>query len=98
MTRISSRVVWRHAAVLVAVLAAPAAIVFAEASPAASLQPPGWDAGIRLREARDLNADAHVVEINLEARLETVEVAPGQKVEAWTYDGGIPGPLIRVTV
>jgi FtsP/CotA-like multicopper oxidase with cupredoxin domain len=50
---------------------------------------------IRLTEARDLNPDPKVVEINLTARLASVEVAPGKKVNAWTYDGGLPGPLIR---
>jgi FtsP/CotA-like multicopper oxidase with cupredoxin domain len=27
-----------------------------------------------------------------------VEIAPGVAVDAWTYDGGIPGPLIRARV
>jgi FtsP/CotA-like multicopper oxidase with cupredoxin domain len=58
----------------------------------------GWQGAARLAEAPDINPDPHVVEINLEARLATVEVAPGQRVEAWTYNGGIPGPLIRVNV
>src|SRR5262249_4894259 len=40
----------------------------------------------------------HVVEINLDARVAKVEIAPGQIVEAYTYDGGLPGPLIRVKV
>jgi len=63
-----------------------------------SLEPAGWDAGVKLPEAVDLNPDPHVVEINLEAKLSQVEVAPGARVEAWTYDGGIPGPLIRARV
>ena len=25
-------------------------------------------------------------------------MAPGKRVEAWTYNGGIPGPLMRVQV
>ena len=53
---------------------------------------------IRLAEARDLNPDPQIVEINLTAKLATVEVAPGKKVTAWTYDGGLPGPLIRGNV
>ena len=38
------------------------------------------------------------MEIDLTARLADVEVAPGKIVKAWTYDGGIPGPLIRAHV
>jgi len=60
-----------------------------------SLAPPGWDAGLKLAVARDTNPDPHIVEIDLTARIGAVEVAPGKVVQAWTYDGGIPGPLIR---
>ena len=62
------------------------------------LQPEGWDAGLKLAEAPDGNPDPRVVEIDLEARVARVEIAPGQSVEAWTYNGGVPGPLIRVRV
>ncbi len=82
------------AALLLSCAAAPA---LAQSAPA-SLQPPGWDSGLKLREAPDLNPDPHVVEINLEARVARVEVAPGVAADAWTYNGGIPGPLIRVHV
>lgn len=61
-------------------------------------QPEGWDAGLELRAAVDINPDPRVVEINLQARVARVELAPGHSVDAWTYDGGIPGPLIRVRV
>src|SRR5262245_39442109 len=61
-----------------------------------SLQPEGWDRGIALAQVSDLNPDPHVVEVNLDARVAPVEIAPGQRVNAWTYNGGIPGPLIRV--
>jgi FtsP/CotA-like multicopper oxidase with cupredoxin domain len=63
-----------------------------------SLQPAGWDHDLKLREAVDRNPDPHVVEINLDARIAPVEVAPGVRADAWTYDGGIPGPLIRAHV
>jgi FtsP/CotA-like multicopper oxidase with cupredoxin domain len=63
-----------------------------------SLQPHGWSANLKLPELVDLNPDPQVLEINLEARLAQVEYAPGQRVEAWTYNGGIPGPLIRLRV
>jgi FtsP/CotA-like multicopper oxidase with cupredoxin domain len=63
-----------------------------------SLQPSGWDRDLRLREAVDLNAAPHVVEIKLVARRATVEISPGQPIDAWTYDGELPGPLIRTQV
>jgi FtsP/CotA-like multicopper oxidase with cupredoxin domain len=63
-----------------------------------SLAPAGWDAGLRLTEARDTNPDPRVVETDLTARIAEVEVGPGQRVRAWTYDGTIPGPLIRARV
>jgi len=63
-----------------------------------SLQPEGWDAGLALRTAVDINSDPKIVEINLTARIARVEIADGRTVEAWTYDGGLPGPLIRVRV
>ena len=61
---------------------------------AQSLAPPGWDASLKLNESADLNPDPKVVEVNLTARLAEVEIAPGKRVQAWTYDGGLPGPLI----
>jgi hypothetical protein len=65
------------------------------ARPAESLVPEGWDSDIRLTEAKDLNADPRIVEVNLMAKTASVEVAPGRRATAWTYDGGLPGPLIR---
>ena len=66
----------------------------ASAGPA-SLAPTGWDTDVRLGEAQDLNPDPKILEINLTAKQASVEVAPGKRVNAWTYDGGLPGPLIR---
>lgn len=48
--------------------------------------------------ATDLNPDPHILEINLTTELAQVEISPGRRVEAWTYNGSIPGPLIRLTV
>ena len=39
-----------------------------------------------------------MLEIDLTARLADVELAPGVRVKAWTYDGLLPGPFIRATV
>jgi FtsP/CotA-like multicopper oxidase with cupredoxin domain len=70
----------------------------AVAQPGTSLAPAGWDDTIKLKEAVDRNPDPNIVEIDLEARIAEVEVAPGKVVRAWTYDGGLPGPLIRTKV
>jgi FtsP/CotA-like multicopper oxidase with cupredoxin domain len=61
------------------------------------LAPPEWDAALKLPEPRDLNPDPQILEITLTAKLADVEVA-GTKIRAWTYDGGLPGPLIRARV
>lgn len=65
----------------------------AQAPARTSYAPAGWDDGAKLREAVDTNPDPNVVEVNLTAKLAEVEVAPGKKVTAWTYDGGLPGHL-----
>ena len=61
---------------------------------AQSLQPAGWDAELKRPEAADTNPDPKIVEITLESRVASVEVA-GVRTNAWTYNGGLPGPLIR---
>lgn len=63
-----------------------------------TIQPEGWDDQFKLAEAVDTNPDPHVVEVNLLAGIAQVEYSPGQFIDAWTYNGGIPGPLIRVNV
>jgi FtsP/CotA-like multicopper oxidase with cupredoxin domain len=73
-------------------------IALALATLLTSLQPAGWDKDVRLPEAVDRNPDPHIVEIDLDARIAPVEIAPGVRVDAWTYNGSIPGPLIRVHV
>lgn len=65
---------------------------------AISLAPSGWDADIRLAEPVDLDPDPRVLAINLTAKVASVEVAPGKRVTAWTYDGSLPGPFIRARV
>ena len=60
--------------------------------------PVGWQGPARLVEAPDLNPDPRVVEVTLDARVATVETAPGHRFEAFTYNGTLPGPLIRVRV
>ncbi len=65
---------------------------------AQSFAPAGWDAGLPLAEVPDLNPDPTIVEVNLTAKLADVEVSPGKRVHAWTYNGAIPGPLIKTRV
>src|SRR5688572_24714260 len=62
---------------------------------AQSLQPAGWDANLKLADAIDTNPDPNIVEITLDARVEPLEIVPGIRTNAWTYNGGLPGPLIR---
>ncbi|MGB3966708.1 MAG: multicopper oxidase family protein [Planctomycetota bacterium] len=40
---------------------------------------------------------AQVVEVNLTAAPGTTQVAPGVSVNAWLYNGSMPGPTVRVT-
>jgi FtsP/CotA-like multicopper oxidase with cupredoxin domain len=61
-------------------------------------QPLGWADEIALPAAIDLNPDPHVLEVNLEAKVAHLEIKPGVVSELWTYDGGLPGPLLRAKV
>ena len=61
-------------------------------------QPPGWDDAIRLPVATDLNADPSVVELNLEAHVAQISLVPGGPTPMWTYNGQVPGPMIRARV
>ncbi|WP_437612094.1 multicopper oxidase family protein [Sorangium sp. So ce834] len=61
-------------------------------------QPEGWDSAVALRPARDRDARPEVVEVDLTARVEEVEIVPGKRTPTWTYDGGLPGPLIHAKV
>jgi FtsP/CotA-like multicopper oxidase with cupredoxin domain len=87
--------IWRA---MTLICAAVACAHVAAAAQAPSFAPAGWDSGLALAEARDRNPDPAIVEVDLTARLADVDVAPGKHVSAWTYDGGIPGPLIRARV
>src|SRR5687767_11754928 len=60
--------------------------------------PAGWSDGLKLNELLDTNPDPRIVEVTLTAELVEVEVAPGKRVHAWTYNGGLPGPLIKARV
>jgi FtsP/CotA-like multicopper oxidase with cupredoxin domain len=72
-----------------------ALLLIATSVEAQSLQPTGWDAGVKLADAVDSNPNPKIVEVTLESRLASLEIEPGIRTEAWTYNGGLPGPLIR---
>ncbi|MCC6646359.1 MAG: multicopper oxidase family protein [Polyangiaceae bacterium] len=59
---------------------------------------PALDAEVRLTEARDLSPDPRVVEVELEAKVSLHTIVPGAQTPLWTYDGGLPGPLLRARV
>jgi FtsP/CotA-like multicopper oxidase with cupredoxin domain len=79
----------------VCTLALCGAMGFAIPAGAQSVQPANWDSGVKLVEAADTNPDPRIVEIALEARIAPLEIAPGMRTDVWTYNGGLPGPLIR---
>lgn len=56
------------------------------------------DDPLALPEAVDTNPDPHIFETSIEARVENIEVLPGTTTPVWTYNGLLPGPLIRVAV
>jgi FtsP/CotA-like multicopper oxidase with cupredoxin domain len=64
---------------------------------AQSFAPAGWSDDLKLTELPDRNPDPKVVEIDLVAKLADVQI-DGKTVHAWTYNGGIPGPLIKTRV
>jgi FtsP/CotA-like multicopper oxidase with cupredoxin domain len=61
-------------------------------------QPSDFADELRARSPVDLDPDPNVLEIELEARVADIEFIPGAPTTAWTYDGGVPGPLIRAKV
>jgi FtsP/CotA-like multicopper oxidase with cupredoxin domain len=64
---------------------------------AQSFAPAGWADEVKLTEPVDKNPDPRIVEIDLVAKMADVQI-DGKTVHAWTYDGGIPGPLIKTHV
>lgn len=58
-------------------------------------QPQGWDEEVAIPVAADINPDASIVEVELEARVASLELRPGTRTDVWTYNGGLPGPTLR---
>jgi FtsP/CotA-like multicopper oxidase with cupredoxin domain len=67
-------------------------------SASAVTQPEGWDAELALPTVADLDPDPNVLEIELEAKIADVEILPGRPTAAWTYNGTVPGPLLRAKI
>ncbi len=66
---------------------------------ASQVSPPvDWDKELALNMPADLNPDPHILEINLEAVVKEMEFIPGKKTQVWTYNGSVPGPLIKLKV
>jgi FtsP/CotA-like multicopper oxidase with cupredoxin domain len=63
----------------------------------ATMQPPNWLDSLAMEEPSDLNEDPHVLEIDLVARTADLEIVAGKSTRAFTYNGTVPGPLIRLT-
>lgn len=57
-----------------------------------------WKAAVKLPPIKDINPDAKIVEINLEASETEIEFKPGIKTQMFTYNGLFPGPLIEANV
>ncbi|HWI17670.1 MAG TPA: multicopper oxidase family protein [Vicinamibacterales bacterium] len=81
----------------VLIFAAAVCLLCPALSSAQSFAPAHWADEIRLREPADRNPDPKIVEIELTAKLADVQI-DGKTVRAWTYDGGLPGPLIKTRV
>jgi FtsP/CotA-like multicopper oxidase with cupredoxin domain len=64
---------------------------------AQSFAPAGWADGLKMNELSDRNPDPKIVEIDMIAKLADVQI-DGKTVHAWTYNGSIPGPLIKTHV
>ena len=78
-------------------VAVPVCLFAASLAAAQSYAPPGWADAIKLAEPVDRNPDPTIVEIDLTAKRADVEIS-GKVVHAWTYNGGLPGPLIKTHV
>ncbi|HVZ72694.1 MAG TPA: multicopper oxidase family protein [Polyangia bacterium] len=63
--------------------------------PARPAQPEGWNAEVSLAP---VTGTGNVVEFSLDARVSSLSFLPGTTTPAWTYNGTVPGPLIRARV
>ena len=64
---------------------------------AQSFAPAGWADDLKLAELVDRNSDPAIVEVDMVAKLADV-IVDGKTVHAWTYNGTLPGPLLKTRV
>lgn len=79
------------------VLALVLGALFPAAASAQSYAPAGWADQLELSEPADRNPDPKIVEIDLTAKLADLQI-DGKVVHAWTYNGSLPGPLIKTRI
>lgn len=65
--------------------------------PAPATRAPDWDRELAMMALPDADPAPDVVDVTLDARVSQVEVA-GRMVEAWSYAGVVPGPVLRAKV
>ncbi len=68
------------------------------AAPASAQQPDGWERDLRPVEATNVSTDPGIVRVRLRAAPTEIEYTPGVKTRVWSYNGSVPGPLIRAKV
>jgi FtsP/CotA-like multicopper oxidase with cupredoxin domain len=61
-------------------------------------QPEGWADELAMPVPQDLDPDPTVLEVALEARVAAIEIVPGTKTTVWTYNGTVPGPMLKAKV
>lgn len=59
-------------------------------------QAPGWADALRLPELPDQDPDPAVFEADLTAKRVPIDYLGGKPTIAWSFEGSVPGPLIRV--
>ena len=57
--------------------------------------PTGWADGVRLATPVDQDGDPTRLELTLEARASVLPILDDVMTPVWTYDGAVPGPLLR---
>ena len=67
------------------------------APPVFALKPASHASALALALVASGSLRAQVVEVNLTAAPGATQVAPGVSVNAWLYNGSMPGPTLRVT-
>jgi len=73
-------------------------IACTETLPSRSTSVDDWSETIALSKAIDINSQAKVVEINLQAIEKNIELSPGVFTKMWTYNGVFPGPTIHANI